>query len=834
MNRFRKALLSLLLLVTVTGLLLWALGWWFAPKMKDFAVGKINTYLAVPVSVDDIDFSFLRKFPHASISFQRVHAKGSRVGNGASPLLDAQEVFLIFSWWDILKDAPRLRSITLEGADICFFVDKDGKVNYDIFKKDKSADGDFTLEMEEIRLEDCHVRYLNRQSVRDYSLHTKQLKATGTFASKQYLLHAEGDVFVERMINNGVVYVQDKPTDLSVNLQVDASQGVFTFRDSRIQVREIDFDVNGFVRNDKRVYADLNIKSRDAGLRELFSLLPSTFAPKVAGYKYDGKVYFDVSLKGNIGHDESPLIEARFGARDAEVQPDGSEYSIGQLRFTGTYSNRGGKAGSTDRLQFTDMHGVLQGQPFQVQLLIEDFTSPFIRLNAQSKLDLAVLSRFYCPDTIESISGSVEANARIQGRSDDPRSWISAGRLVASDVEFKLKGSPVLYRSIKGKVKLSGNRLMLDEFSGMLAGSDFRLNGYADNAFAFFLDERQHIDCNVQLVSRNLDLNELLEDGNDRSDEDTTYRLDFNPRLNLRCGLDIGMLTFRKFGAWQLKGTLDLRDRVLQGQQITFKAFEGSLTLNGRMDATRKDSVLIACDADLKRLDVTEVFTQLGNFGQEVLMDKNVKGKLTSTVQFISVWGKDLHCDFNTIYARSKVLIEKGELIDFEPLLALSRYLRSADLKHIRFETLENVIEISNQMITLPSMEIKSSVMDLTASGTHSFSNVVDYKLQLYLSQLIGRKVKAANQEFGTIEDDGLGRMRLFLSMKGPLNNPKVSYDRKGIEKKISEGIRNEKQDLKVILRNEFGWSRKDSTLLKKPDPKTEKQQELQLDTDEE
>lgn len=823
-----------MLLVALGGLLLAGLGWWFAPKMKDLAVDKINTYLAVPVSVDDIDFSLLRKFPYASIRFQRVRAMGSKTGDGTQNLLDAQDVFLIFSWWDILKEAPRLRSITVEGATICFIVDKNGAVNYDIFKKDRTSGGDFTLEMEEIRLEDCHVRYFNRQSLRDYAFHTKQLTATGTFASKEYLLHAEGDVLVERIVNNGVVYVQDKQTSLAVNLQINTEQDVYTFRDSRLAVREIDFDVDGFLRNDTKVYTDLNIKSRNAGLRELFSLLPEAYAQKLGGYEYDGKVYFDVSVKGNVGHAESPLIQAKFGARDAEVQPDGTDYSIRQLSFSGTYSNRNPTGNASDRLQFTDMKGVLKGQPFQLQLLIEDFTTPYIRLQAQSKLDLAVLSRFYCPDTIESIAGSVEANARIQGRSNEPRSWISAGRLLAHDVQFKLKGSTVVYRGIKGEVELSGNRLLLNDFSGMLAGSDFKVNGHVDNAFAFFLDERQHMDCNVQLVSRNLDLNELLEDDAGSKGQDTSYRLDFNPRLNLRCALDIGMLSFRKFEAWQLKGTLDLRDRILQGQQIKFKAFEGALTLNGRMDATRKDSVLIACDAELKRLDVTEVFTQLGNFGQEVLMDKNVKGKLTSTVQFASVWGKDLHCDFNTIYARSKVLIEKGELIDFEPMLALSRYLRSADLKHIRFETLENVIEISNQMITFPSMEIKSSVLDLTASGTHTFSNVVDYKLQLYLSQLIGRKVKAANQEFGTIEDDGLGRMRLFLSMKGPLNNPKVSYDRKGIEKKISEGVKNEKQDLKVILRNEFGWFRKDSTLLKKAEPKTEKQQELQLDTDEE
>ena len=63
-------------------------------------------------------------------------------------------------------------------------------------------------------------------------------------------------------------------------------------------------------------------------------------------------------------------------------------------------------------------------------------------------------------------------------------------------------------------------------------------------------------------------------------------------------------------------------------------------------------------------------------------------------------------------------------------------------------------------------MEIKSSAMELVASGTHSFNNDIDYRLQLLLSQVTGKKVKEMNTEFGRIEDDGLGRTKIFLTMK--------------------------------------------------------------------
>jgi hypothetical protein len=177
--------------------------------------------------------------------------------------------------------------------------------------------------------------------------------------------------------------------------------------------------------------------------------------------------------------------------------------------------------------------------------------------------------------------------------------------------------------------------------------------------------------------------------------------------------------------------------------------------------------------------------------------------------------------------------IDEGELNNFEPLLAVSRYVKGADLNRVRFNTLQNTIEIRQRKILIPAMQIRSSVLDLTASGTHGFDNVVDYSLELYLSQLINRKVRERNTEFGTIEDDGNGGMRLFLTMRGPLDNPTIKFNRKGVEQKIVNEIRDEKKVLKQVLKEEFGWFRRDSTLKesdKRKDPP--KRQELELDLD--
>jgi hypothetical protein len=102
---------------------------------------------------------------------------------------------------------------------------------------------------------------------------------------------------------------------------------------------------------------------------------------------------------------------------------------------------------------------------------------------------------------------------------------------------------------------------------------------------------------------------------------------------------------------------------------------------------------------------------------------------------------------------------------------------------------------------------------------------MTDYKLKMLLSDVLGKKMKKQTSEFGEIEDDGLGHPQLFLSMRGPVDNPSFTYDRKAVAQKIKNDLKADRQNIKQMFKQEFG--RKD-TLASKP----KKKEELQVDWD--
>ena len=117
-------------------------------------------------------------------------------------------------------------------------------------------------------------------------------------------------------------------------------------------------------------------------------------------------------------------------------------------------------------------------------------------------------------------------------------------------------------------------------------------------------------------------------------------------------------------------------------------------------------------------------------------------------------------------------------------------------------------------------MEVNSSAADLSVNGKHSFDNDYEYHVKILLSVILSKKRirnKSNVTEFGAVEDDGLGRTSLLLKIIGKGEVAKVGYDVKAAGTEVKNNIKKEKQTLKTILNQEYGWYNNDSTVKQKP-----------------
>lgn len=825
-NRFKRTLLRLLLALVFLILLLIGLAYVFEDKIKAVVVSAINQNLKTKVEVSDIHFSLIRKFPYATLQFNNLLARPVKPFNQTDTLLYAEKFFMMFNVMDLIDNSYNLKKVELNNAVLHLETDVNGLQNYKVWSDSTDNKTDFSLNLKDVILKNTYASWLNLQSHQHYLASINELKLDGAFSTNEFDLSGKGNMFIDKLKIGNDEFIKGKNAVLDLKLHVNTLLKKYDIQSSHIKIEGLDLTANGFIKTDPKSFIDLKLSSPKADVLQLLTLLPGSAKEKLGAFDVEGSLAFDASLKGFAADDEVPLIRANFSSSNSKLKPPHSSYELKNISFTGFYTNKKSSAVATSYLSLKNFRASLDEQLILANIEAENLNDPYVNALIDGTFDLKKMRDFVTIDTLESINGTVKINASLKGKIKSSTAISSQGTAELSNVSVKLKNSNTVFENFNGSFSLRDNELQVSSLKGKINGNELRIQGVITNALNYLFQKDAPLSIDADLVADKIDLNNIITEGNGNSSSSGIY---FPPQLHATFNVSVNSLTYKKFEATSIRGTISLANGVLSTEALNLKTMSGSLALQGEIDASRKDSLLISYNADINKIDISRLFVEMGNFGQQTIQDKNIKGTVTASVQFASVWSQDLIVNPNSIYAKCNIKIENGELIDFKPMLSLSKFVKGSNLNDVKFETLSNTIEIKNRLITFPSMEIRSSALSLSASGTHTFDNFIDYKIKLELSELLGKRVKEMNTEFGTIEDDGYGHPKLYLSMKGPIDKPKITYDKKAVEDNIVKSIKQEKQNMKAVLNKEFGWFKKDS-VVQKPKPKKD---ELQIDPDE-
>ncbi len=261
--------------------------------------------------------------------------------------------------------------------------------------------------------------------------------------------------------------------------------------------------------------------------------------------------------------------------------------------------------------------------------------------------------------------------------------------------------------------------------------------------------------------------------------------------------------SYDRFKASSIHGKIIFILNQIYFNDLSMKAEGGTITANGKLNIESPSNSRLELVANLNQLNISQLFFEFNNFGQQMITDKILSGNLTASISLQSIWD-DKKLNKEKLHAIADITIEDGELNNFEPMLALSKFIKVNELKDIRFSKMQNQLEVTHQQVIIPSMQIFTNAMNLTLSGTHGFNNIIDYKVQLNLLRLLTDKFRKTNFDPGVTEQTTEGFLNLFLTMKGDASNPVIKYDKQSVKQKINADLAIEKTTLKETLKREF------------------------------
>lgn len=823
----RRLLVGSVLTVILTVAVSWILALVFEKDVIRFASDKLNANLHSEIRFESVDLTILKTFPYASLEFKNVSCNEYLPGKKTpDPLFKASYLYLQFNVWDLFSGKYSVKRITLRNADLNLYRDAKGRDNWHIWREDENPSPEkekFSFRLSAVKLDRVRVNYTDLQSRTFVAMDVKSLYFSGNFTEERYKLSTEAEMTLTRMQWGEASLPRPLSLELNATLQVDNLKKTYkiSYGDIRLNKMSVNCE-GGFVDMEEGLYAELGFHGKKLDIGEILDLLPQHYSSFRRDYDGKGIVDLQGSLKGFLTGGDLPEFSAQFSGTDVSFTAREENIRASDIKFKGSvdYFPEEGP-GKKSRFVLESFSGRLPSSEWYGSFSLTDFRAPQVKLALKAQVDLKELFSFFPVDTLDKIAGRMDADVALEMAMTGPYAKPDLahasvrGSLMFRDVAMQVKKSPFGFDEVSGRLDFNNHNVSVRELRGFLAGNDFTLNGDALNLLPYLFTPGQDLKVKADLECRNLAAEKFFSGETSSSSSKTAAVLPSHVTLELDAR--IGKFVFKKFEASDIRGKINLYDKVLSVEGVYMKTLGGSVFLNGVANNRSGKGFRVTCNGNLNGVSVSDFFYRFDNFGQDAIDHEHLKGTLDAFVEFSADFSPELKIDQSSVYLKTDLEINNGELIRFEPLKALAGWVRVEELENIRFAKLKNTIYIRNQTVIIPDMAVYSNALDINVSGEHSFDNTVDYAFNLYLGDVLANKFRLRRRpdkqgEFGELIPDK-GRSRIFIRMWGPMSDPHFTYDKASVKQKINQDIEVEKVNVKNILDTEFGLIKNDSLL---------------------
>ena len=772
----------------------------YKDKLIQTVVSELNKGLNTKVTVEKIDITFWKTFPKVSIDFNRIKMRGSFLGDD-SHLLLAENLFLSFNAIDIYRENYKISEATIENADIHLVIRKDGKNNFTIFNNTSTDTASVAFKLDKVTFKNVNTIFENQFNEQTYDLFCTNGEANFASNNGSWGVNIAGDFFVHKISVEHHDYLASRQLKLNTSLYYDKSKGYYLIKPSDLFIGTSLFNVEGqfgvLSGQDILIY----IKGKQTSIQTIMALLPTDINHKLGVYKSEGDVYFNGSIKGKVDSHYAPEASFEFGCLNASFWHPDFNKKVEKLSLKGLYTNGKKSSGDVSILKLENVQGSIDGKAFASDLEIKDFANPYVKFNFNGTFDLTSLKQIVNAQAFETLSGELKADMFFEGFKKDldhvstMNKVKSFGNLALQNCNFVLKESNFQVQDLNTQFSFDNDAIHLNELTALVQGQKVVVKGYLYNYLMYLAGTRKDLEGELDLHSNRIDLEKLLIMPTTSSSASSKDFVSNESRFTFNC--NVNKVNYKKFVCNNVKGKMVFQNKTLNAEGVSFKAGGGSVSLTGKLDLTKKDAAIFSGKSKCNDVKVDSLFYLFDNFGQTFITDRNLKGNLNVEADLFIPLDKDNRIVHKGVKALFNVSIKNGELINFEPMQSLSRFIDAKELNNIRFQELKNTFKVEYETVYIPEMEIKSNVNTVSILGTQAFSGMMDYKLKV---QLKNYKKKDPDAVFGAIKEEGINTT-LFLTMKGMPSDFKIAYDTQAVKEKIKDSWKKEKEEFKNLFK---------------------------------
>ncbi|NBC82567.1 MAG: hypothetical protein GVY19_04215 [Bacteroidetes bacterium] len=807
-------LLALLVLMLFTGL-------FFMVELKEDKIialfsNQVEEKLRTQIELDHIDINLIRQFPHASIELENVvvHTVDDiHTAHFTRPVSDTlcylNKVYLEFSLPALLANRYEITSISLYNGKINVLIDRNGSDNFTIVRPD-SVDNNTSktldFDIKNIAYNKIEVDYQNlvRQIETRLSLDKGKIK---TIRKNQTL-----DLEIKSNLASQYFRRGEKNWFAGVPMKL---QGSLIKTDQKWKFNQLNitffkrntFNVNGFIGTNRQKNVDLSFSTQSANADEILQVIPITLNTHKWHFS-GGSINANGTIKGRMGESSSPRVDILFTIANTRITDKNRDLEWKLDNAAGTFSNGSAHHKNTAYLGI-DKADITLGKNNRIHLngSIHNFSRQVVSINTNLRLNHEILNAYIKKSDYELTTGVIDGNLSYSGTLAE-YDTLQFSHIVSGIREGNLHVKDVEINGRNNRIKAGGNLQLqknwrIDSAYIAAGGNTINFQGSISEPVWLF-QSRPFLNANVSAHTGTFDLREFITFV--MNENTSAAQNNRHLKYNVKANAAIERLIYNKVEAEQVKVSATLKNNSTHFHRFESEICEGQLNSSGTLLKQSNGWYSLKSQSDLKNIDIHKLFDQFNNFRQDFLVDENIFGTISGTVDYYSKFDTNFAFQASGLMANADISINNGELVNFDPLYALSRFVDIEELKHVKFANMENNILIKEQTVFIPQMTINSSALDLAVWGKHYFDNTFDYYVQVKLAEILAHKLTNRKKKFedvGYIVQEEGKELGIPLRISGNPDNYQVRYNRQQAGKSIKQSVQEEKKEFKNLFKKE-------------------------------
>ena len=781
-------LLGLAVLLLITGIV-------FEQKARSIVLSEVQSILkpGYVIDADQITLRVFKNFPDMAVEFEQVNL---HIKKTSDTIIYAKKILLGFSFFDLWSDTITIRELYCTNAQAHLVTNKYGKPVYDCFKTNATSSGSSQVQLKKVEFKQINVFWKDHKSMQQGDMFIEQFKSKGLFIAEEADLDFSAKGILKQFESTNL---QLTPKSFELKSRVKKQNSHYTITHAVLNCAGVEFKLTGGIHYDTSITnVDISAKLKSNSISELFSWLPKASAETVKSYNVEGAVDLDINLKKQLQWQ----IDAVFNLKNARFENPKNNLTASRVNAKGALY----WTPNLYKVELAHLNACVHSDSLSIQGVYTKSNKEELHLNVFADLHIEQWINAMPIDTLTTLNGQLKTQLSLHAmRINNTKPWAtksSAGKFVWRQGLVKFKHDTLNWNAISLDADWSGETLNINQFKGLRGKSDIMCKARIPNIFNALWNAHSIIEFDVEGHSNVM----YTTDFESHSNATTSFfPLPFKGNCNLTCD----KLIYNHNTAQDVDIYFNVAPEHLQGS-LSAKLWNGKMNADFNM-SPRNQTIQNVLQTRYSNINLEQALRENNNMGQNHITYQQVSGHITGTTT--AQWQSNLKGIIldTGLMVSSKTYIQSGILSNYDPLMALSKFIHINELKRITFSDFNIDFSIAHNTLFLNKTELRNNALNIDLWGQQTFSDSILYHVRLSLTELLFNKIKNPLSKFKTREKTKSFGTALLIS--GTLNRPLVRWDREheslnfqtaqpyenGIQNKVIHLLQRVKDSLKPI-----------------------------------